>query len=854
MEAKNDKKEQLCIGILASVDAGKTTLSEGILYKAGAINNFGRVDKKTSFLDNNDIERRRGITVFSKQAEFTIFDRKFTLLDTPGHIDLIRETKRILSVIDMAIFVLDSTDLVNATTKYLWDLLQENKVPTVVFVNKMDRCTLRKNEIIEKLREEFDEGIIEYREDDKEAFFEDISLLDEEILESYLENKTIKPTEISELLIKRKLFPTFFGVAINQTGILSLLKFIAEIGKMRERYSGFAAKIFKVSRDVNGNRLTHLRLLGGKLKVRDEIDNEKITSIRIYSGENFVTKEEVETGEVCTVLGIKNRLAGDGLGLVKEEIRKERQESTVDYSIILPDGINPFQFFTKIKELEQEMPELLIRYIEEKKKIIISLEGDIQREVLTEIIRERYGIVVDFSEGHIVYKESIRGETIGFAHYEPLRHYAEVTLRLVRGKEGSGIVARTELSEEELAKVYQTQILACLNEEHRGVLLGAGLTGIEFILIGGKATRHTSGGDFREATRRAVRQGLMSTECMILAPFHKFSIEVPMEFIGRIMLELTDRGANINKPEQIGELSYISGEMPLKNLMEYKPLLRNNTRGLARMYSSFSLYRPIEDIREPLENSYNPLADIENPADSIFCTRGSSYTVPWNEVYKYINLKKSSEEQDSPIPRESKELDEIHIDLDEINDILKRANSSNRKQTKNDGRFHKRKKAVTIDRVEENKYNRVDKKTESYLLVDGYNVIFEWKELRELARINIDSARDKLIEIMANYQGYTGIKIILVFDAYKTSNTKENIIERGKLWIVYTKKAETADQYIAKITKSIKDDAEVVVATSDALVQMIILGSGAIRLSARELLAEVLETKTKISEKIDKGV
>ena len=866
----------IVFGILAQVDAGKTTLSESLLLSAGVLKKAGRVDKKDAFLDNYELERERGITIFSKQAEFQAFGKDFTLLDTPGHVDFSVEMERVLSVLDVAVLVISASAGVQSQVSAIWKLLNHYDIPTFIFVNKMDQPDTSKERMLIELKEKLDSNIIDYADanGDKagyEKFLEEVSLTDETVLEAYMETGEIDFTDIQNLVRNRKLFPVFFGSALKYEGVDEFLKSFAALIIPPVYGNEFAARVFKIARDDTGNRLTYMKLMGGSLSVREMIGDEKVTGIRIYSGEKYESRDRVEAGEVCVVTGLKGTKAGKGLGWLSGTEIGSVLKQVMSYKVELPEDEPAHVFLPKIREISEEIPELSVKYSEEKKEITISLMGEVQTEVLKHLIKERYNVDIGFGEGHTLYKETIAETVYGVGHFEPLRHYAEVELRLEPAERGSGLSFASEVSEDELSLNYQRLILSHLEEkEYKGVLTGSPITDMKITLVAGRAhLKHTEGGDFRQATYRAVRQGLMQACSVLLEPVYEFKLEVPEEAIGRAMTDIGKMNGSFSSPENISGKAVLIGKVPVSEVKNYALELRAYTKGEGILTLTPSDYEVCHNAEEVIEaTGYYPEADIENTADSVFCSHGAGFVVPWNEVINYMHLpyfgdtkEEESEEEAflryvNRLPSQvGSERGEVFLGTDEIDSILKSAVSSNKKKEEESARNRWK------GRVRADEYPEVHTDTkrvkssigkDDYLLVDGYNIIFAWQELKELAEINIDSARDKLIEKLANYQGYKGCKLILVFDAYKVRGGKENVIKQGDMWIVYTKEAETADRYIAKTSLELTGKGRVRVATSDALIQMIIFGSGAVRTSARELEAEVKYVEGLISEKLNK--
>ena len=866
----------IVFGILAQVDAGKTTLSESLLLSAGVLKKAGRVDKKDAFLDNYELERERGITIFSKQAEFQAFGKDFTLLDTPGHVDFSVEMERVLSVLDVAVLVISASAGVQSQVSAIWKLLKHYDISTFIFVNKMDQPDTSKEKILIELKEKLDSNIIDYVDagSDKEEydrFVEEVSLTDETMLEAYMETGSVDFADIQNLVRNRKFFPVFFGSALKYEGVDEFLKSFASLVIPPVYGSEFSARVFKIARDEAGNRLTYMKLMGGSLSVREMIGDEKVTGIRVYSGEKYENRDRVEAGEVCVVTGLKSTKAGGGLGLLSGTEIGSVLKQVMSYKVELPEDEPAHVFLPKIREISEEIPELSVKYSEEKKEITISLMGEVQTEVLKHLIKERYNVDIGFGEGHTLYKETIADTVYGVGHFEPLRHYAEVELRLEPAERGSGLSFASEVSEDELSLNYQRLILSHLEEkEYKGVLTGSPITDMKITLVAGRAhLKHTEGGDFRQATYRAVRQGLMQARSVLLEPVYEFKLEVSEDAIGRAMTDIGKMNGSFTSPENISGKAVLTGKVPVSEVKNYALELRAYTKGEGVLTLTPSDYEVCHNAEEVIEAmGYYPEADIENTADSVFCSHGAGFVVPWNEVINYMHLPyfgdtKEEESEEEAFLRYVNRLPsqvgsgkgEVFLGTDEIDSILKSAVSSNKKKEEESARNRWKGRGRTDEYPEvhtDTKRVRSSIGKDDYLLVDGYNIIFAWQELKELADINIDSARDKLIEKLANYQGYKGCKLILVFDAYKVKGGKENVIKQGDMWIVYTKEAETADRYIAKASLELTGKGMVRVATSDALIQMIIFGSGAVRTSARELEAEVKYVEGLIAEKLEK--
>ena len=802
----------IVFGILAQVDAGKTTLSESLLLSAGVLKKAGRVDKKDAFLDNYELERERGITIFSKQAEFQAFGKDFTLLDTPGHVDFSVEMERVLSVLDVAVLVISASAGVQSQVSAIWKLLKHYDIPAFIFVNKMDQPDTSKEKILIELKEKLDSNIIDYADanGDKawyEKFLEEVSLTDEAVLEAYMETGSVDFADIQNLVRNRKFFPVFFGSALKNEGVDEFLKSFASLVIPPVYGNEFSARVFKIARDDAGNRLTYMKLMGGSLSVREMIGDEKVTGIRVYSGEKYENRDRVEAGEVCVVTGLKSTKAGGGLGLLSGTEIGSVLKQVMSYKVELPEDEPAHVFLPKIREISEEIPELSVKYSEEKKEITISLMGEVQTEVLKHLIKERYNVDIGFGEGRTLYKETIAETVYGVGHFEPLRHYAEVELRLEPAERGSGLSFASEVSEDELSLNYQRLILSHLEEkEYKGVLTGSPITDMKITLVAGRAhLKHTEGGDFRQATYRAVRQGLMQARSVLLEPVYEFKLEVSEDAIGRAMTDIGKMNGSFTSPENISGKAVLTGKVPVSEVKNYAIELRAYTKGEGVLTLTPSDYEVCHNAEEVIEAmGYYPEADIENTADSVFCSHGAGFVVPWNEVINYMHLPyfgdtKEEESEEEAFLRYANRLPsqvgsdrgEVFLGTDEIDSILKSAVSSNKKKGEESARNRWKGRARADEYPDAHTDTKRVKSSigkDDYLLVDGYNIIFAWQELKELADINIDSARDKLIEKLANYQGYKGCKLILVFDAYKVKGERKMSLSRGTCGLYIPKK------------------------------------------------------------------
>ena len=841
--------KKISIGILAHVDAGKTTLSEAMLYTAGATRKLGRVDHKDAFLDTHALERNRGITIFSKQAVLNVEDTEITLLDTPGHVDFSAEAERVLQVLDYAVLLISGTDGVQSHTETLWYLLKSYHIPVFIFVNKMDLSQSGKELLMAELQRRLDSSCIDFSAADGGKLTDDTAetaaLCDEEIMQEYLENGEISAETVIESVRKRKFYPCFFGSALKMKGIDEFLKCLAAYTRETDYDSDFAANVFKITEDEQGNRLTHLKVTGGTLKVRSLIGSEKINSIRIYSGTKFRTIDEAPAGTVCAVTGITSTYAGQGLGKAADS-PLPLLEPLFSYKIILPPQLDVYTGLAMLRRLEEEDPQLRIVWNEQLREIHLQLMGEIQLEILKSVIKERFGFDVEFGEGSISYRETIADAVEGIGHYEPLRHYAEVHLLMEPGEPGSGLRFMTECREDKLDKNWQRLILTHLAEKkHLGVLTGSPITDMKITLIAGRAhLKHTEGGDFRQATYRAVRQGLMSAERVLLEPWYRFVIKVPLDCTGRLMTDLQRMEAEFSSPEQNMNETSIEGSVPAAAMRGYQAELAAYTKGQGRMSCIPDGYRPCRNTAQVMEErGYNAESDIDNPADSVFCSHGAGYAVKWYDVPAYAHINTGLSYVDEP---ENEEPEKI------VNDFREQKATDKELMAifeRTYGKINRdERSAMRTERKKEPKpYKGTPLPTgPEYLLVDGYNIIFAWEKLNKMAEESLDLARSELVNILCNYQGFKRCELIVVFDAYKVKGNKGEVEQVGGISVVYTKEAETADMYIEKATRKLGGKHKVRVATSDRLEQLIILGSGAQRVSATEFQNEVSEIEKMI--------
>ena len=861
------KTDQLAVGILAHVDSGKTTLAESILYISGAIRKLGRVDHKDAFLDTYALEKNRGITIFSKQARFQLEDKEITLLDTPGHVDFSAEMERTLQILDYAILVINGADGVQGHTVTLWKLLKRYQVPVFIFVNKMDQPGTDQEKILEELQKKLDSNCIDFDSHNTETLYDSIAMCSENLMEEYLDTGKISRQAIDQAILNRQMFPCMFGSALKMDGVKELLEFINEHMICREYPEKFGARVFKIVRDEQDNRLTYMKITGGSLKVKamltdyqegmdlSECWQEKADQIRLYSGGIYNTVNEVTAGTVCAVAGLSKTFCGEGLG-IETESGQPVLEPVLTYRVILPQECNVHDMYLKLCKLEEEEPQLHIVWDENLSEIHAQVMGEVQIEILKSLIAERFHTEVEFGTGNIVYKETITEPVIGIGHFEPLRHYAEVHLLLEPLERGSGLEFATNCSEDELDRNWQRLVLTHLEERrHKGVLTGSEITDMRITLIAGRAhTKHTEGGDFRQATYRAVRQGLKSANSILLEPVYEFQLEIPQEQVGRAMSDIQRRYGSFEPPVIEGDMAYITGTAPVVTMRDYQMEVTSYTRGHGRFSCTLKGYEPCHNEEEVLaEFAYDSEADTENPTGSVFCSHGAGFLVSWDRVPEYAHIGIQREDEEEPeeelrVKKPSFTYENGVIDQEEIDEIFARTFGA-AKQKRNSW-------TRTIKASDDSNYKGTQPAYvsggEEYLLVDGYNIIFAWQELNELAQHNIDSARDKLMDIMCNYQGAKKVNLILVFDAYKVSGGQGEVFDYHNIHVVYTKEAETADQYIEKVTHELSRKYQVTVATSDRLEQMIIWGAGARRISAPGFYEEVMNTIQEVRENIER--
>ena len=879
--SENKPKQYISVGILAHVDAGKTTLSEGILYLTGQIRKLGRVDHGDAFLDMYTLERSRGITIFSKQANFVLGDKQVTLLDTPGHVDFSAEMERTLQVLDYAILVVSGADGVQGHTRTLWNLLARYQVPTFIFINKMDQDGTDRQDRLTELKRKLSGECVDFTEAGEE-FLEELSMCDETVMESYLENGKITTGQIQTLIRERKVFPCYFGSALKLEGVQELLdgleKYMDGPVSGTHAEEAFGAKVYKISRDSQGSRLTHVKITNGVLKVKEILEymaeeepmQEKVNQIRIYSGDKYEMVQEAEKGCICAVTGLTRTYPGQGLGMQKGSSAPVL-EPVLNYRVELPEGCDVHRMLQNFRQLEEEDPMLRVVWNEEAGEIQVQLMGEVQTEILQSLVKERFDVDISFGSGNIVYKETIKNTVEGVGHFEPLRHYAEVHLILEPGEPGSGISIDTICSEDVLDKNWQRLILThVLEREHRGVLTGSVLTDVKITLASGRAhLKHTEGGDFRQAVYRAIRQGLMQAENVLLEPYYAFRLEIPSEMTGRALTDIQRMNGEFDGPETEDDMAVVTGSAPVSEMQDYQREVTTYSRGRGKLFCTLKGYFPCHNQDEVVEAiGYDPERDVENPTGSVFCAHGAGFVVPWYEVEDYMHLEGIDEsELGNTIP-------------DSEESIAGNRNSNNQTDSgyrppRNAGvgsyEDEEELKAIfertfgPVKRYKEPQFKRTfsaksdsgsyyrnsssaKKKEKEYLLVDGYNIIYAWEDLKELADANLHAAQTKLMDILSNYQGFKKCTLILVFDAYKIEGHAEEVITYHNIHVVYTKEAETADQYIEKTVHKIGRENQVTVATSDGLEQIIIMGQGAHRMSARGLRDEIKATENQIRQ------
>ena len=850
-----DKTKRLVVGVLAHVDSGKTTLSEAVLYRAGAIRKLGRVDHRDAFLDTDSLERARGITIFAKQALFSLDGAQVAWLDTPGHVDFSAEAERTVQVLDYAVLVISGPNGVQSHTETLWALLRRCRVPTFLFINKMDLPGPGREAILEQLRRRLGDGFVDFGADSA-ARDEALALCDERLMDAYLAGEALPDGDIVTAIARRHVFPCWFGSALKLEGVDALLSGLARWTRPAPAGEHFGARVFKVSQDEQGARLTWLRVTGGILKVKDTLAggpegegwSGKADQLRLYSGAKYTLANEVCPGQVCAVTGLAGAKPGEGLG-AERDAGDPLLEPVLTYQVLLPEGADVHAALASLRRIEEEVPELHVVWDEQLNQIHIRLMGEIQLEVLQSLLARRFGLEVSFGEGGILYKETIAEPVEGVGHYEPLRHYAEVHLKLEPLPPGSGLQYDTDCREEVLARNWQRLVLSNLEEkEHRGVLTGAPLTDVKITLIAGRAhLKHTEGGDFRQAALRAVRQGLMMTKSVLLEPWYHFRLELPAASLGRAMNDIQQLGGSFGPAGQEGETAILEGSAPVSGLRGYPRQLAGYTHGRGKITLTPDSYRPCRNAAEIVAAAgYDPEADLDNSPDSVFCAHGAGFIVPWNKVREHMHVE-SGWGKAKPAPPDAADT------------APARRAASFRASLEND---------AELMRIFEQTYGPIKRdplaafrpvKSErpdfdarqwavlpEYLLVDGYNIIFAWEDLAALAKDSLAAARQKLMDVLCNYQGFKQCVLILVFDAYRVPGSPGTVEQYHNIHVVYTREAETADMYIERVTHEIGRERRVRVATSDGMEQIIILGHGALRVSARQFRDEVDEVEREI--------
>ncbi len=861
--------ERLVMGILAHVDAGKTTLSEALLYHGGVLRRLGRVDHRDAFLDTEEMERQRGITIFAKQAVLPMGQRQVTVVDTPGHVDFSAEAERVLRVLDCAVLVISGTDGVQSHTRTLWQLLQRYEVPTFLFINKMDLAGSDRTAVLEELRQKLSGGCVDFGQS-RQLWAEEAAMCHEEALEQYLETGDLSDDGVSRLVARRQLFPCYFGSALKLQGVEALMEGIGRYAPHPSWPQAFGARVFKISRDAQGARLTHLKVTGGTLRVKDVLRRpasgegtslweEKADQLRQYSASKFALLEEAQAGTVVAVTGLSHTFPGQGLGFEKDW-SGALLEPVLTYQVELTDGTDPAIALSRLRQVEEEDPQLHVVWEEHLRKIFVQLMGSVQMEILQRMVKERFGMDISFGEGAICYRETITRTVEGIGHFEPLRHYAEVHLLMEPLPRGSGIVLDTACPEDQLDGSYQRLILTHLAErEHPGVLTGSPITDLKITLVAGRAhVKHTEGGDFRQATYRAVRQGLMQGRCVLLEPWYDFCLEVPAPQVGRAMSDLQRMGGKTDPPQTEGEMTVLTGAAPVAFLRSYGQEVSAYTRGLGRLSCTPKGYFPCPETQEDspapprpeivsLLEGYDPAGDVDNPSSSVFCTHGSGEIVPWDQVPQraHVPCVLRPRQEDSASPAAPAASGGARPTLGQEQELMAIFERTYGPIKRRDPPPPPRAPRRPLESEGERRSVMAPPAGEEYLLVDGYNIIFAWEELKAIARENLDAARKKLCDDLCNYQGCRGCQVIVVFDAYKVKGGLGSVERYHNICVVYTKEAETADAYIERATYTIGRDHRVKVATSDGPEQLIILGHGALRISAsqfREEMDQVLGT------------
>ncbi len=828
--------DKVVVGIIAHVDAGKTTLAETLLYKSGKIRKLGRVDNGDTALDTHTLERERGITIFAGQSVFNIGDLEINLLDTPGHVDFSAETERMLKILDYAILVISGTDGVQAHTRTLWKLLCLYNIPTFIFVTKMDYARLTKEEILADLKGLSSDSCVDFTDDTCEAFFENVSMCDEALLECFLENGSVKQEEIKEIIYNRKCTPCYFGSGLKGDGVDAFLCGLQKYISVKNYPLDFGAKVYKITHDTKGERITHIKITGGSLKVKDTLvindKNEKVNNIRVYSGEKFITVDEAVCGGIYALTGLNSVNTGDGLGFEKS-FGKAFLEPVMNYRIVLPKDCDPKSFFPKLKELEAEDPQLHITWNSFLQEIYVSLMGEVQTEILKSIISNRFNVDVEIDSGKVLYKETIENKVEGVGHYEPLRHYAEVHLILEPLPRGSGLVFTSKCSEDSLSRNWQNLIMGHLSEkEHLGVLTGAPITDIKITLAAGRAhLKHTEGGDFRQSTYRAVRQGLMQAKAVLLEPYYSFRLEIPTEQIGRAINDIKMKSGDIDSPEEYNGLSILTGKAPVTTMNGYASEVAAYTSGKGRLFLEVCGYDICHNADAIIESSnYSPESDLENSPDSVFCAHGAGFNVKWDKVFDYMHIDSCLEQEKTPY-EVSLNKRNFRIDDKELEVIMTREFGEDKHP------FYRYSHNKTPAKPVNTEYNTEIRK--KYVIVDGYNVIFAWDEFKSIAKDNLGAARDKLLDVLCNYSAFTKCETIVVFDAYKVSGNNGQRFNYNNIHVVYTKERELGDNYIEKLISDIGKNDNVRVVTSDNLIQLSAVRFGVLRVSAQDFKREI---------------
>ncbi len=855
--------KQITVGLMAHVDSGKTTLAEALLYQTGVIRQQGRVDHGTTWLDTDAMERSRGITIFSHQATVTVGNTNITLLDTPGHVDFSAETERTMQVLDYAVLLISGTEGVQSHTRTLWQLLERYGIPVVLFINKMDAARHTAKALLQEVQGKLSSNCVDMTAS-ADGLYEQAATCSEWLMDRYLDTGTLTESELARAIANREIFPCCFGSARKGDGVKQLLALLERYTVQPSVGETFGARVFKISTDAKGNRLTYMKIQSGVLKNRDELEyrgsdhrtyKEKISGIRFYSGAKYRAAEQAVTGEVCAVTGLSAAFAGQGLGCVTDDTRGFLHP-VMRYRAILPEDLLPADGLKHFRMLEEEDPRLNVLWNEQLQAIFVQLMGKVQLEVLTRLIEERFGYAVRFDSGTVTYLETIAAPVEGVGHFEPLRHYAEVHIRMTPLPPGSGLQWESRCSEDVLSRNWQRLILTHMEEkQHLGVLTGSPVTDMKLTLVAGKAhLKHTEGGDFRQATYRAIRQGLASAQSVLLEPYYDFVLTLPQDALGRAMHDIQMMHGSFGSPETEDGMAVLTGSGPVARLADYATEVMSYTKGQGSLSLTVAGYRPCHNAEEVIERiGYHFESDLANSPDSVFCSQGAGYTVPWYEVPEHMHLPfadaKHTEEDEELLPM-PKVSSYAAAGDDELMAIYERTYGKINRDTRKAMRRHRHEEAGPVHTTPA----KIVTKGPEYLLVDGYNIIFAWEDLKQLAEENLELARNQLIHRLGNYQGWRNCHIIIVFDAYRVKGKERTVEQHGALHVVYTKEAETADTYIEQVSHTLAKEYRVRVATSDGLEQIIVLGNGAQRLSARELLAEVQGTEAEIRDFIAKQI